>query len=365
VLSEEGGVEEEVVVKQHLAKLYDRVLSEEGGEEEKRLTVGDASNMEAALLEAAIEQGTGEVGQSGYEQSGYEHGKPGEGLECMASLADITDEDGNYCEYQSAPSMVWHPAKYSREVVEKLLETQFVTWIEAVQKADCEAELKRRLGKGPPEWIEDIHALPIPEEDTHICRVWFASDGTERSAILKGAVSGKERTKLWGELKMAIGSKAEHAEALAARKKEEDGTEIGYPAPGDTGAMLLEEVLEQETGEGRYPVSAVLDDEEAEKEQAGDGDGEEEYDDDGDHDLGDVQVAKPQVEQRTLCARGDGTPIGLIASAPGEALEDIGNGEGDSAVTGAADDSGEDDDLDEVLELMQMQAEAAERLAKL
>jgi hypothetical protein len=162
-----------------------------------------------------------ELEQVAIEQSGYEHGKPSEGLECMASWADITEEDDNYCEYQSAPSMVWHPAKYAREVVEKLLDTQFVEWIEAVQKADCEAELKRRLGKGPPEYLEDKHALPIPEEDTHICRVWFASDGKERSAILKGAVSGEERTKMWDELKTTIGA------ALAASKAEKEEAEAG------------------------------------------------------------------------------------------------------------------------------------------
>jgi hypothetical protein len=157
-----------------------------------------------------------EVKEAETQETGDAHGKPVEGLECMASWADITEEDGNYCEYQSVPSMAWHPAKYCREVVEKLLESQFTEWIEAVQKADCEAELKRRLGKGPPEFLEDKHALPIPEGDTHICKVWYASDGKEKSAILQGAASGEERTKLWDELKMTIGA------ALAASKAENE-----------------------------------------------------------------------------------------------------------------------------------------------
>jgi hypothetical protein len=46
-------------------------------------------------------------------------------LECMASWTDITDEDGNYCEYQSAPSMTWHSANYAHNVVEKLLVSWF------------------------------------------------------------------------------------------------------------------------------------------------------------------------------------------------------------------------------------------------
>ena len=38
------------------------------------------------------------------------------------------------------------------------------------------------------------------ESDTHVCALWFAIDGKERSAKLKGAVEGVEREKLWKEL---------------------------------------------------------------------------------------------------------------------------------------------------------------------
>ena len=50
---------------------------------------------------------------------------------------------------------------------------------------DCEADLKRRLAKGPPIWVEDKHGLPIPEDDTHISSVWMAADGKEYSAKLR------------------------------------------------------------------------------------------------------------------------------------------------------------------------------------
>ena len=89
-------------------------------------------------------------------------------------------------------------------------------YIEGVQKADCEAELRRRLGKGPPVFLEDKHALPVPEGDTHICQVWFQSDGVERSAKLKGAKEGEERLALWDTLKMVQGA------ALAVAKAEND-----------------------------------------------------------------------------------------------------------------------------------------------
>jgi len=38
--------------------------------------------------------------------------------------------------------------------------------------------------------------MPVPEGDTHICKLWFASDGKERSAKVEGAVEGHARDEL-------------------------------------------------------------------------------------------------------------------------------------------------------------------------
>jgi hypothetical protein len=46
--------------------------------------------------------------------------------------------------------------------------------------------------------------LAIEETDTHVCKLWFAVDGQERTAKLKGAVEGEEREKLWNELREFI-----------------------------------------------------------------------------------------------------------------------------------------------------------------
>ena len=108
-------------------------------------------------------------------------------------------------------------------MVRNLLLRQFGDYVAAVRKADCAADLRRRLGKGPPVWIEDKHALPLPKGDTHVVRVpppdyappastprhrpthlphlfpmrqvrvWFASDGAEYSAKLVGALEGEAR----------------------------------------------------------------------------------------------------------------------------------------------------------------------------
>ena len=103
-------------------------------------------------------------------------------------------------EYQTAPSGKWHPALYEEEVVEQLLNTQFHDFVKKVKTTDCQAELRRLLTSGPPIWLSDKHALPIPEGDSHIVQVWYASNGQEKSAKLDGAVDGDERQALWDEL---------------------------------------------------------------------------------------------------------------------------------------------------------------------
>ena len=107
------------------------------------------------------------------EPSGFGHGTPPEGLECLATMDDITADDANYCEYQTMPSGTWHAAKYCSAVVQRFIRTQFPEYVSGVRKADCEADLKRRLGKGPPIWVEDKHvsrlhsrSLPRPSRPT-------------------------------------------------------------------------------------------------------------------------------------------------------------------------------------------------------
>ena len=70
-------------------------------------------------------------------------------------------------------------------------------------------------------WIEDKHALPVPEDETHICRVWYADTGHEYTAKLKGALEGDERQALWDELAAFLGP----PEELAAEEAKEEPKE--------------------------------------------------------------------------------------------------------------------------------------------
>ena len=109
-------------------------------------------------------------------------------------------------EYQTYPSMQWHPAKFEESVILQILKDQFHTFVNKVKTTDCQAELRRLLATGPPIYISDKHALPIPTDngDTHICKLWFSSDNQERSAKLEGALEGEDRQKLWNELNQFI-----------------------------------------------------------------------------------------------------------------------------------------------------------------
>ncbi|KAK1743987.1 hypothetical protein QTG54_005584 [Skeletonema marinoi] len=109
-------------------------------------------------------------------------------------------------EFQSYPSMKWQPAQFELCVVQQLIDTQFQQYVDRVKKTDCQAELRRLLASGPPIYVSDKVALPLAEEetDTHVCKLWFAVDGQERTAKLTGAVEGEEREKLWTELKEFI-----------------------------------------------------------------------------------------------------------------------------------------------------------------
>jgi len=112
------------------------------------------------------------------------------------------------------PSGTWHPSGYAKDTVLHLLDTGFEKYTSDVEKAskDCAAAVRRLVTKGPPEFLEDKTALPLPEGDTHIARVWFQADGKELSARLRAAPEGAAREALWNAQREALAA-MEAAEA--------------------------------------------------------------------------------------------------------------------------------------------------------
>ena len=122
------------------------------------------------------------------ESSGHAHGGPQEDMECQCTMEDITVEDGNYCEYQTAPSLAWHPSGYSADTVKRLLERQFVDYVEAVQKADCEADLKVAPRRPSP---LGAARTPVPRDPTPPCR---RSAGWARVRLFGSRISTRCRS---------------------------------------------------------------------------------------------------------------------------------------------------------------------------
>merc|ERR1719469_1790166 len=59
--------------------------------------------------------------------------------------------------------MKWKPAQFELCIVEELLKTQFRDYVNRVQKADCQAELRRLLASGPPMHVADKHGFPLDD----------------------------------------------------------------------------------------------------------------------------------------------------------------------------------------------------------
>ena len=138
-----------------------------------------------------------------------------EGLECLATWEDLSIEAGTYCEYQTVPSGTWHASKFCTQVIQRLLKESFKKYLEDVDKAskDCTASLRRLISGGPPTYLTDAEALPVPEGDTHIETVWISDGKRYVSAQLHGALHGEERQKLWDTQKevLAVMQQAEEA----------------------------------------------------------------------------------------------------------------------------------------------------------
>eukprot|EP00300_Choanocystis_sp_HF-7_P041204 c7873_g1_i1.p1 GENE.c7873_g1_i1~~c7873_g1_i1.p1 ORF type:complete len:1228 (+),score=286.20 c7873_g1_i1:491-3685(+) len=143
-------------------------------------------------------------------------------LTCLCTQELITDQ--TYCEYQTVPSMKWHPAKYSEEVVRSLKAGGFNKYLKDLELAsrDCSAAVRRLIKDGPPTWIKDAKAMPIPTSDTHICAVWFASTNTQISARLVGALEGEARSALWATQKEILTSMEEWEEHNGVATKVEE-----------------------------------------------------------------------------------------------------------------------------------------------
>ena len=120
------------------------------------------------------------------------HGKPAEGMECLAMFEPI--DETNYVEYQAAPTGKWRPCLYGAEMIEGLRTSQYKNYMERIQKSDCKAEMKRLMESGPPVWVTDKHACPLEEGAARLqALVHERQPGSFGHA--RGACDGEERAR--------------------------------------------------------------------------------------------------------------------------------------------------------------------------
>ncbi len=103
-------------------------------------------------------------------------------------------------EYRVDPQSPWLACKYCQACTQHIQSAQYQTYLDNVQNAICAAALRRLLKAGPPLYLADKEALPVPE-DKAATELWFASDGEVHSAKLPGAPEGAEREAKWEELR--------------------------------------------------------------------------------------------------------------------------------------------------------------------
>ena len=147
------------------------------------------------------------------------HGVPSAGLTCMCTWEPI--DDSTYVEYQVAPQGTWHACQFGAPAVRALRASQFKDYLENVQKSDCVKEFTRLMRDGPPIWISDKHALPLPRGATHVCALWFMEGDVTETAKLDGALEGAARQKLWDDMKSFMATD----EVRDTQKKKEKRTE--------------------------------------------------------------------------------------------------------------------------------------------
>lgn len=128
------------------------------------------------------------------------HQTPADGAACACCFDDLSSE--NYVEYRVSETAEWLACKYCQTCTETIQGSQYQTYLDNVEKATCAAALRRLLTAGPPLYLKDKEALPVPE-GADVVELWYASDGQIHSAKLPGAPEGAARDAKWEELKAA------------------------------------------------------------------------------------------------------------------------------------------------------------------
>ena len=99
-------------------------------------------------------------------------------------------DSSNYVEYQGSENSEWFASGFCQMCIEHLLTSQWELYTNALKTTTCKAEQRRLLKCGPPINLKDVKALPCPE-DGEVHKLWYMSNGEEKSAKLHGSLIGE------------------------------------------------------------------------------------------------------------------------------------------------------------------------------
>jgi MFS family permease len=111
---------------------------------------------------------------------------------------------------------------------------------------------------GPPVFVSDKHALPLPAGATHVAKLWFMEGGVTETAKLDGAVEGEERQKLWNNMKSFIAT-VEGRDKNRNNKESKKGTETSGESAMKTADVAAQDAAKiQEVRQSAQRDDAVL-----------------------------------------------------------------------------------------------------------
>jgi len=125
--------------------------------------------------------------------------KSDENHECASCLDTLSEE--NFVLYKDNEQSDWKPCQYCSTCIKHMLKTKWENYVQAVDKADCVAELRRLLDKGPPINFRDP-SIKCDNERSEVHKFYYS--GCEQSAKLEGSLVDEEREKWLADQKETL-----------------------------------------------------------------------------------------------------------------------------------------------------------------
>lgn len=123
-----------------------------------------------------------------------------EGSCCLVCYEDLDLE--NAVSYQAKADGPWDISKFCLDCIKRLIETQYMRYINSVRNSTCAREQRALLDRGPPVNVSDRLGFPMAEEN-EVHMLYDCGAKKYLSPRLHGTPeTPEERQRVWDELLM-------------------------------------------------------------------------------------------------------------------------------------------------------------------